>query len=225
MEFIPKNSNYISRCKLRDLVDANSVTLWMQTPWPCGCKLRDLVDVNSMTLWMQQMKTCANMWGHTKWCREWHLLPKLRIEWVMRNWKNLKLNLKNSLQRDILNLASHHMGHPSSLFTRSTRCWGCAWIIEPSTRWPWRIDTHYLELMICLINFWKLKCLVKLTYVRGITKFKSQKGMKKRPLVAQGMVYMISWWCFLDSPMHLPHFALSWMTFFESGLMSLSSYT
>jgi hypothetical protein len=29
----------------------------------------------------------------------------------------------------------------------------------------------------------------------------------------------------LDSPMHLPHFALSWMTFFESGLMSLSSYT
>jgi hypothetical protein len=23
--------------------------------------------------------------------------------------------------------------------------WGCVWIIEPSTRWPWKIDTHYFE--------------------------------------------------------------------------------
>jgi hypothetical protein len=38
------------------------------------------------------------------------------------------------------------------LFTRKGH-WGCAWIIEPSTRWLWRLNTHYLELMICLIDF------------------------------------------------------------------------
>jgi hypothetical protein len=45
------------------------------------------------------------------------------------------------------------------------------WIIKPSTRWWWKINTHYLELMICLIGSQKLKCLVQLTYVRDITKF------------------------------------------------------
>jgi hypothetical protein len=48
-------------------------------------------------------------------------------------------------------------------------------------------------LMIYLIIFREPRCLVELIYVRGITKFKSQKGMKKRPLVAQGMAHMSSW--------------------------------
>jgi hypothetical protein len=105
--------------------------------------------------------------------------------------KELKVQFEE-LQRDTLNLVSHHMGQPSSLFTRRTGRWGCAWIIEPSTRWPWRIDTHYLELMICLIDFQELKCLVRLTYVQVITKFESQKGMKKRSFVTQGMAHMSS---------------------------------
>jgi hypothetical protein len=44
------------------------------------------------------------------------------------------------------------------LFTRKTGCWGCAWIIEPSIRWPWRIDTRYFKLMTCLIDFQELRC-------------------------------------------------------------------
>jgi hypothetical protein len=94
------------------------------------------------------------------------------IEWVMKSWKNLRFNLKNFSQRDTSNLASHHIGHLSSLFTRRTGCWKCVWIIEPSTKWQWRIDIHYLELMICSIDYRKLKCLIGLTYIWGITKFK-----------------------------------------------------
>jgi hypothetical protein len=47
--------------------------------------------------------------------------------------------------------------------------------------------------MIFLIDFQKLKCLVGLTYVQGITKFELQKGMKKRLFAAQGMAHMNSW--------------------------------
>jgi hypothetical protein len=117
------------------------------------------------------------------------------------------------------------MGHSFFLFTRRMGRWGCVWIIEPSTRWQWKIDTHYLILMICLIDSRKLKCSIGLTCAPGITKFELQKGTKKRPLVAQGMVHTSSWWCLLDSPMHPPHFAFSWMTFFWNGLMTLWSYT
>ncbi len=161
----------------------------------------------------------------SRWCREWHLPPRPHIKWIMRSWKNLRFNSKNSLQKDTSNLASHHMEHMSSLFTKRMGRWGCVWIIKPSIRWWWRINTHCLELMICLIDSWELNSLVGLTYVRGITKFELRKGMKKRSLVAQGMVHMSSWWCFLNSPMHPPCFAHLWMTFFESGLMTLWSYT
>ncbi len=37
------------------------------------------------------------------------------------------------------------------------------------------------------------KVFSRLTYVLGITKFESHKGMKKRPLAAQGMVHMNFW--------------------------------
>jgi hypothetical protein len=37
------------------------------------------------------------------------------------------------------------------------------------------------------------KCLIGLTYVLGITKFELHKGMKKKLLVAQGMVLTSSW--------------------------------
>jgi hypothetical protein len=47
--------------------------------------------------------------------------------------------------------------------------------------------------MIYLIDSWELKCLVGLTYILGITKFELQKGMKKKPLIAQGMVHTNSW--------------------------------
>jgi hypothetical protein len=70
--------------------------------------------------------------------------------------------------------------------------WGCVWIIEPLTRRQWKIDTNNLELMICLIDFWEPKCLVGLTDIWGITKFKSQKGMKKKSLVAQGIAHTSS---------------------------------
>jgi hypothetical protein len=43
--------------------------------------------------------------------------------------------------------------------------------------------------MICLIDSRKLKCLVGLTYVSGITKFELQNGTKKRLFVTQGMVH------------------------------------
>jgi len=56
-----------------------------------------------------------------------------------------------------------------------------------------KIDTHYLKLMICLIDCRKLRCLVGLTYIRSITKFELQKGMKKKPLVAQSMAHTSSW--------------------------------
>ncbi len=88
-----------------------------------------------------------------------------------RSWKNLKFNLKNSLQKDTSNLASHHTGHPSSLCTKRMGRWGCVWIIELSTRWRWKINTHYLELMIYLINSQELNFLIGLTFVQGITKF------------------------------------------------------
>ncbi len=52
-----------------------------------------------------------------------------------------------------------------------------------------KIDTHYLELTICLINSRELRCLVGLTYVWDITKFELQTRTKKKPLVAQGMVH------------------------------------
>jgi hypothetical protein len=37
------------------------------------------------------------------------------------------------------------------------------------------------------------KVLVELIYVRGITKYGSKKGTKKRPFVTQGMAHMNSW--------------------------------
>jgi hypothetical protein len=39
--------------------------------------------------------------------------------------------------------------------------------------------------MTCLIDSWELRFLVGLTYLRDITKFELQKGMKRRPLAAQ----------------------------------------
>jgi hypothetical protein len=69
------------------------------------------------------------------------------------------------------------------------------------------------------------KVFIKSTYVRNITKFRLRKGTKKRPFVTQGTIHMNSWWCPLGSPMHLPHFALSWMTSSENGLMTLWSFT
>ncbi len=98
--------------------------------------------------------------------------PKAPYRMNHEELKKLKVQLENSLQRVTSNLTSHHMGHPSSLLTKWMGHWGCVWIIEPSTRWQWKIKTHYLELMICLIDFWELKCLVGLTYVWDITKFK-----------------------------------------------------
>jgi hypothetical protein len=68
------------------------------------------------------------------------------------------------------------------LFTRRMGHWGCVWIIEPSTRWWWRIDTHYLGLMTSLIDSWELRCLVGLTYIWDIIKFGLRKGMKKNHL-------------------------------------------
>jgi hypothetical protein len=44
--------------------------------------------------------------------------------------------------------------------------------------------------MICLIDSQEPKCLVGLTYALGIIKFELSKGMKKKPLVAQGMAHM-----------------------------------
>jgi hypothetical protein len=44
-----------------------------------------------------------------------------------------------------------------------------------------------------LIDFQEPKCLVGLTYAPGITKFELLKGMRKRPLAAQGMVPTNSW--------------------------------
>jgi hypothetical protein len=54
-------------------------------------------------------------------------------------------------------------------------------------------NTQYLKLMICLIDFRELMCLIKLTYIRDITKFELQKGTKKRSLVAQSMAHTNSW--------------------------------
>jgi hypothetical protein len=158
-----------------------------------------------------------------KWCREWHLSPKPHIEWTMRSWKNIKFNLKNSSPKDTLNLTNRHIGHPSFLFTRKMGRWGCVWIIEPSTRWRWKINTHYFRLMIFLIDSWELKCLVGSTYVWGVTKFELRKGMNKRLFVTQGMAHTNSWWCLLGSLTHPPHFALSWITFPRNDLMTLSS--
>jgi len=174
------------------------------------------------------MRTCPQedkliMWS--RWCQEWHLSPRPHIEWAMRSWKNLKFNSKNSSWMDTLNLTNCHIGHLSFLFTRRMGHWRCVWIIEPSTRRWWKTDTHYFGLMISLTNFWELKCLVGLTYVRGITKFELRKGMKKKLLIAQNMVRTNFWWCLLGSPTHPPRFALSWMTFSENDLMTLSSFT
>jgi hypothetical protein len=47
--------------------------------------------------------------------------------------------------------------------------------------------------MTYLIDFQEPKCLVGLTYVLGITKFELHKEMKKKLLVAQGVVPTISW--------------------------------
>ncbi len=48
---------------------------------------------------------------------------KTHIEWTMRSWRNLRFNLRNSLWKVTLNLTSHHMGHPSSLFIRRMGHW------------------------------------------------------------------------------------------------------
>jgi hypothetical protein len=161
----------------------------------------------------------------SKWYREWHLLPRPHIEWAMRSWKSLRFNLKNSSRKVISNQTNHHMGHPSFLFTRMMGHWECVLIIKHSTRQRWRTGILCLESMIYLIVFREPKYLVRLTYVRNINKFGLRKGTKKRPLVAQGMVHTNSWWCLLGSPMHPPHFALSWMTFSRNGSMILWSST
>jgi hypothetical protein len=100
--------------------------------------------------------------------------------------------------------------HLSFLFTRRMGHWECVLIIEHSTRQRWKTGILCFGLMIYLIVFRKPRCLVRSTYVRDITKFGLQKGTKKIPLVAQGMAHTSSWWCLLGSPMHPPHFALSW---------------
>ncbi len=161
----------------------------------------------------------------SRWYREWHLPPRPHIKWTMRSWKNLRFNLKNSSQKVISNQANHQMGHPSFLFTKRMGHWECVLIIEHSTRQWWRTGILCFESTICLIVFREPRCLVWLTCVQDITKFRLRKGMKKRPLVAQNMVHMNSWWCLLGSPMHPPHFALSWMTFSGNGLMTLWSST
>jgi hypothetical protein len=111
------------------------------------------------------------------------------------------------------------------LFTKRMGLWGSALIIEHSTKQRWKIGILCLASMIYLIIFREPRCLVELIYIRGITKFRSRKGMKKRPLVTQGMAHMSSWWCLLSSTMHLPHFAFSWMTFYRNGLTILWSST
>ncbi len=139
--------------------------------------------------------------------------------------KELKVQLGELLAKGYIKPNTSPYGAPVFLFTRRMGHWGCVWIIEPSTRGQWKINTNYFELMICLIDSRELKCLVGLTYVSGITKFELQNGMKKRLFVTQGMVHTSFWWCLLDSPMHLPHFAPSWMTSSGSGLMTSWSYT
>jgi len=53
--------------------------------------------------------------------------------------------------------------------------------------------TLYLESMIYLTVSREPRCLVGSIYVRDIIKFGLQKGMKKRPLAAQGMAHTNSW--------------------------------
>jgi hypothetical protein len=54
----------------------------------------------------------------SRWCRKWYRPSKPHIEWTMKSWNNLRINLKNYLQRVTSNLTSDHMGHLSSLFTK-----------------------------------------------------------------------------------------------------------
>jgi len=114
------------------------------------------------------------------------------------------------------------MGLPSFLFTRRMGLWGCVWIIEPSTRWRWKIDTCCFGLMTCLINFREPKCLVGLTYVPGITKFELHKEMKnwahKLNFILPGVQESVREWT-PTSPNELPLWELEsqWISKFVKG--------
>jgi hypothetical protein len=55
------------------------------------------------------------------------------------------------------------------------------------------VKNRYPLRRIDFIIFQELRCLVGLTNVWGITKFKLRKGTKKRSLVTQSMAHMSSW--------------------------------
>ncbi len=139
--------------------------------------------------------------------------------------KELKVQLEELFAKGYIKPNKSPYGAPVLFVHKRMGHWKSVWIIEPSTRWQWKIDTHYFELTTSFIDFQKLKCLVGLTYVQNITKFELRKGMRRRLLTTRGMVHMSFQWCLLDSPIHSPHFAHLWMTFFENGLMILWLYT
>lgn len=70
----------------------------------------------------------------------------------------------------------------------------------------------YCEFIQSRTRWWatsKQLHLLIMTYIQDITKFKLWKGTKTNLFATQGMADTSSWWCFLDSPMHSPHFAHS----------------
>jgi len=79
-------------------------------------------------------------------------------------FKEFKVQVEKFLAKGYIKPSKSWYGAPlSSSFMRRMGHWKCVWIIKPLTRWWWKIDTHDFKLMICLIDFWKLRCLVRLT--------------------------------------------------------------
>jgi hypothetical protein len=162
---------------------------------------------------------------YLKWCREWHLLPRPRIEWVMKSWRNLRFNLKNSLQKGYIKPSKSPYGAPIFFIHKKDgmlrmcvdyRAFNKV-TMKNQYPLPW-IDDLFDQLS-------EVKVFSRIDLCSRYYQIWIAEGDEKRSLVAQGMAHISFWWCFLDSLMHLPHFAHSWMTFFGSGLMTLWSYT
>jgi hypothetical protein len=107
--------------------------------------------------------------------------------------------LKNSLQKGTLNLASHDMGHPVLFIHKKDGTFKMCVDYKAFNKVTVKNWYYDFELMICLIDFQKLRCLIRLTlYVQDITKFELWKRTKKKLFTAQGMAHMSFQWCFLD---------------------------
>jgi hypothetical protein len=101
--------------------------------------------------------------------------------------KELKIQLEELLMKGYIKLTKSPYGAPVLFIHKKDGTLRMCVYYRALNKVMVKNQYPLLGLMICLIDYRGPKCLVGLTYVRGITKSGSQKGMKKRLFITQGM--------------------------------------